>query len=158
MPLSVDHVHVIEILVLVCPLAQVVDGVGHGHLLAHLDQAGGHNASTCVLLVRQQFPHRVRLVLFHQIEDDGTLFLGEFAQDVRRVVGRHLLHQIRQRLVVHLLGDAEHLRDVHLRQDIGRQWFGQGCEDMRVLFFLQLRNEFGQVRRPLAVEYQAQRV
>ena len=73
---------------------------------------GGHDATTRIVIVFQQLAEDGRICVVHQVEEFFALLHGQVAEQVRRVVRRHLLNQIGKELVIEISGDAQHRRRV----------------------------------------------
>jgi hypothetical protein len=70
-------------------LANVLDRLRDGGLLADGDELGRHEPARRALLVLEELLDLLGLLLLHQLEDFLGLLLGQLLDDVRHVLGRH---------------------------------------------------------------------
>ena len=109
----VDHVEVERVLA-GGRLADVLDGLGDGGVLVHGDEVARHEAAGGVLGILEELLDLLGLLLLHEVEDLVGLLLGQLLDHLDDVVGRHLVEdardlvlvegadQLQQRLVVQL--------------------------------------------------------
>ena len=137
-----------------------VEGLEDGLGAVHLDQVGGHDAARGVLGVGHQPADVLGLLLVHLLDDLGADRLVQFAEDVRGVVGLHLLEEVGDFAGGHGLGDLGGDFGVEFGEDVGLQRFGedfeQGLDDVPVVVADELgdvgRLEAGDFGRGLAPE------
>ncbi len=102
-----DHRHLVEVLgELLVEALQRLEHVPGRPPLARAEELGGHEAARRVLAEREQLADVLRVVLLHRLEHRLGALLRQVAQDVGRLVGRHLLEEVGRPLGVDLLDDG----------------------------------------------------
>ena len=88
-------------------------------LLAHSDQARGHDAAARVLRMRHELAHLVRLTLLRQTQDTFARVVGQFGQNTSGGGGFHLIDDVAERLVAQCVCDSYYRCPIKFTQHSG---------------------------------------
>ena len=141
-----DGVHLVQLaLVLRTLAAQGFDGFAEGGVLAYGDDVGGHEPTGRILGIVEQ---RVDAGAVGEFIEDRLPIAGrQLGHEIRRVVGRHLLDELRRVLRAdreqHLFGM---LGRFHLRERTRRELHRQLRDDPHAMGFVERRENVGQIR------------
>ncbi len=104
--------------------------VGDGRVRPQDDRLGRHQAAGRVLLVRHQAAYVRRLGGLHQVEEAFLVVLGEFGEEVGRVVRVHGLQDVGRALLLQLAEDLDLVVLRELFEDVGQAVVVEGGGDL----------------------------
>ena len=150
--LVVDDVDVVDRLRVGLQLAQPGDGLVGRELLAHGHELGGHDAAGRVLGIAEQLGHLVGLLAVHERQDLVPGRVREVGDEVGRVVGAHLLEDVRRPLGLEVLEDLDLRLGLHLLDGVGRRLVVEDGQDAGPVARCELVDDRGQVGRVQLLE------
>ncbi len=142
------HGHLVELLreLLVEP-AERLEHVARAPGFARPEELGGHEAARRVLGKGEQLPDVLGFLFLHRLEHRLRPLLGEVAQDVGRLVGRHLLEEVRGLLGVDLLHHRGLDLGLGLGEGVGRGLGVERGDDRPALHPPQVLDDVGEIGR-----------
>ena len=127
--LLVDDVEVEERLGVAGDGPEALEGLAHGESRRERDEVRPHEAARRVLVVHEQLGHLFGRALFHELDEVPGVLALDLAEDVGRLVGRHLLEDLRSAPLGQVLDDLRLHLGLQLVQRLGRRLDLQLLED-----------------------------
>ena len=114
--LLVNHIHVHDRVHFAFLLADVCDGLRGGEGGRNGDDISGHEAAGGVIGIGEQQFHFLALFILHHFQQVFAALLGQFCQQVSRLIRRHFLQHIGNLFIGHVLNQGSLEFRFHLLQ------------------------------------------
>ena len=119
-------------------LADVLDRLGHGRVLAHRDELGRHEASGGALGIFEELLDLLGLLLLHELEDFVRSLLRQLLHDVDDLLGRHAVEDARDLDLRERADQLAQGRIVELGEHLARVLRAEQAEEAHLIVARQL--------------------